>query len=96
MEGRPNYFVIIEYKDADGKRKEKWISTEIPIRGNNKRAIEERRKEILTEYENQDLDTPVEVDLRGDTLFTDYLVQWLETQKTALASSTYQLYEISR
>jgi len=93
MPGRSNYYVVLDYKDPDGKRKEKWISTEIPIKGNNKRAIEERRKEILVEYEAQDLEPASDVDLRGDTLFTDYLSQWLETQKTALASSTYQLYE---
>ena len=91
--GRPNYFIVIDYKDADGNRKSKWVTTDIIVKGNNKRAIEERRKEILADYENQDLEAAVEIDLRGDTLFTDYLIQWLETQKTALAASTYQLYE---
>ena len=91
--GRPNYFIVIDYRDSDDQRKSKWVTTDIPVKGNNRRAIEERRKEILVEYENQDLEAPVEVDLRGDTLFTDYLIQWLETQRTALAASTYQLYE---
>jgi len=92
MQGRPNYYVVLRYNDSGGKRREKWIPTDIPIKGNNKRAIEERRKEVLIEYENQDLETKTEVDLRGDALFTDYLLQWLETQKTALADSTYQVY----
>ena len=93
MQGRPNYYIVLNYKDAAGKRKEKWESTDIPIRGNTKRAIEERRKDILAKYENQDMEAPTEIDLRGDTLFTDYMIQWLETQRTALAVSTYQLYE---
>ena len=86
---------VLDYKDAEGKRKRKWIPTDIPIKGNTRRAIEERRKEILAEYESQDTEAEAEVqiDMRGDTLFTDYLLQWLETQKTALADSTYQLYE---
>ena len=91
--GRPNYYIVLDYKDADGKRKIKWVTTDIPIKGNNKRVIEERRKEVLAEYENQDIEAKTEVDLRGDTLFTDYILQWLETQKTALADSTYQVYK---
>ena len=92
-QGRPNYYIVLNFKDADGKRREKWILTDISIKGNNKRAIEERRKEIQIEYESQDTEAATEVDLRGDTLFTDYLIQWLETQKMSLADSTYQLYE---
>jgi len=91
--GRPNYYIVIDYKDADGNRKKKWVTTDIPIKGNNKRTIEERRKEVLIEYENQDMEASAEIDLRGDILFTDYLAQWLETQKTALADSTYQVYK---
>jgi len=72
--GRPNYYIVIDYKDADGKRKIKWVTTDVPIKGNNRRAIEERRKEVLTEYENQDIEAPAEIDLRGDTLFTDFLI----------------------
>jgi len=93
MQGRSNYYIVLRYQDADGKFKEKWIPTDIPVKGNNKRAIEERRKEIEAEYENQDTEAHTDIDLRGDTLFTDYLIQWLETQRTALADSTYQLYE---
>ena len=91
--GRANYYVMLDYKDEKGRRKQKWIATDIPIKGNNKRAIEERRKEIETEYENQNLEETAEIDLRGDTLFTDYLQQWLLNQKSALADSTYQVYE---
>jgi len=89
----PYYYIVIDYKDAEGKRKGKWVSTDIPIKGNTKRVIEERRKEILSDYESQNTEAPAEIDLRGDTLFTDYLTQWLGTQRTALADSTYQLYE---
>lgn len=40
---RPNYFVVLAYKDiATGKNKTKWISTDIPIKGNNKRLANEK------------------------------------------------------
>ena len=94
--GRSNYYIMLDYTDENGKRKQKLIATDIPIKGNNRRAIEERRKEIEAEYENLDPDLPtepIEVNLRGDILFTDYLLQWLETQRIVLADSTFQLYE---
>ena len=91
--GRPYYYIVLDYKDADNNRRRKVITTDISTKGNTKRAIEERRKEILAEYENQDIEAHTEVDLRGDILFTDYILQWLETQRKALADSTFQLYE---
>ena len=92
--GRPNYYIVLENKDPKtGKVRAKWLQQDITVKGNNKRAIEERRKEIEAEYENQNTEALAEIDLRGDTLFTDYLLRWLETQRTALADSTFQLYE---
>ena len=91
--GRPYYYIVIDYNDATGDRKRKWVTTDIPIKGNNKLAAEERRKEVEAEYEQQDIETTAEIDLRGDTLFTDYITQWLEVSKSAWADSTYQTYK---
>ena len=91
--GRPNYFIVIDYRDAENNRKRKVITTDISIKGNNKRAIEERRKEVLVEYENLEMEAETDLNLEADILFTDYILQWLETQRTALADSTYQVYK---
>ena len=32
---RPNYYIVLDYVDADGKRKRPWITTDIPVKGNN-------------------------------------------------------------
>ena len=34
--GRPNYYVVLEYRDADNNRKRIWKTTEIPIKGKRK------------------------------------------------------------
>jgi len=87
--GRPNYYIVVTTKDPETKkRKDKWIQTDISIRGNNKRLAEARRREIEIEYENY-VDEP---EPESDVLFTDYLLQWLEIEKSSWASSTYQLY----
>lgn len=44
---RPNYFVLIRYRDeVTGKERQKWVTTDIPIKGNNKRKAEKRKDEI--------------------------------------------------
>ena len=30
------YYVVLNYKDPNGKRRSKWISTKLPIKGNKK------------------------------------------------------------
>ena len=69
------YFVINLY-DANGKRKIKWISTGLTVRG-NKRKAEAELARLRAEFE-----PPKEVgDLSSDMLFADYLLEWLEIAK---------------
>ena len=32
------YYAVLNYKDYTGKRKSKWVSTGLPIKGNKRRA----------------------------------------------------------
>lgn len=64
---RPNYYIVLAYKDtATDKNKTKWLSTDIPVKGNNKRLANEKMKEVLAEYERQ------KIDLGKDVLFVDF------------------------
>ena len=84
---RPNYYIVIRYQDeAEGKERQKWISTDIPVKGNNKRKAEEKRKEILAEYEQQ------KIDLSKDVLFVDFMKNWPEGLKHSIAPTTYEGY----
>jgi len=86
---RANYYILLRYQDDLGKHYQKWITTDIPTKGNNKRKAEDRRKEILTEY-NQS-----KIDLSKDILFTDFMTQWLETllSSKSIVITTYEGYE---
>ena len=33
------YQAVLNYKDKDGKRKQKWVSTKLKVRGNKKQAL---------------------------------------------------------
>ena len=87
--GRPNYYVVVDFNDElTGKRKLKWVTTDVPVQGNNKRRAEAKRKEILTEFEQR------EVDLGQDVLFTTFLNEWLESMRTSIEPVTYDSYRL--
>lgn len=80
------YYVVLSWQTADSKRKQKWIGTDIPTTGNNKRKAEKRRVEILNEWENK-------VSANGtEILFSDYLKTWLEDTKSTISENTYFSY----
>ena len=83
------YYVVLTYKTYDGKRKTKWQSTGLPIKGNKRRA-EAMMRELQDDFE------PL-VDPNGPPskamLFADYLVQWLEIAKSTVKLTTYSSYK---
>jgi len=88
--GRPYYYVILRYEDeTTGKERQKWVTTDILVKGNNKRKAEKMKEEILAQYERE------QVDLSKNALFVDFMAQWLETRKDikAIALTTYDGYK---
>ena len=81
------YYAVLNYKNAKGERKTKWISLGLPEKG-NKRKAEAQLAKIRAEFE-----IPEEVGkLSSDMLFADYLLEWLEIAKGRLAIATYSSY----
>lgn len=82
------YYAVLNYKNAGGQRKTKWISLGLPEKG-NKRKAEAELARLRAEFE-----PPKEVgDLSSDMLFADYLLEWLEIAKGRLAHATYGAYQ---
>lgn len=77
------YYIILNLTDSAGRRKPKWISTGLTIKGNKKRAeqmlMEEQRK-----YAN--------AKAGDDVLFADFMEQWLEIVKSTVSIPTYSSY----
>ena len=81
------YYAVLNYRNAGGQRKTKWISLGLPEKG-NKRKAEAELARLRAEFE-----PPKEVgDLNSDMLFADYLREWLEIAKGRLAVATYSSY----
>ena len=81
------YYAVLNYRNAGGQRKTKWISLGLPEKGNKHKAEAELAR-LRAEFE-----PPKEVgDLSCDMLFADYLLEWLEIAKGRLAVATYSSY----
>ena len=87
QEKNGTFYAVLNYVDTLGKRKTKWISTGLPIKGNKKRAEEvliDIRREFKVPQGSKAPD--------GDMYFSEYLESWLEIIKSSLAVSTYASY----
>lgn len=80
------YYAVINLTDTNGKRKQKWISTGLEIKGNKKRA-EQFLRDKLKEYEAK------ENLIKTDVLFCNYVLHYLELAKIKVDTITYQGYE---
>ena len=82
------YYAVLNYRNAGGQRKTKWISLGLLEKG-NKRKAEAELARLRAEFE-----PPKEAgDLSSDMLFADYLLEWLEIAKGRLAHATYGAYQ---
>ena len=77
--------MVVSYLDVAGKRKTKWFSTGLPIKGNKKKA-EKMLMDLRKEY------VPKEKPLEQTILFSDFMLQWLEIVKPTIAITTYSSY----
>lgn len=85
------YYAVVNLYDDKGKRKPKWVSTKLKVKG-NKRLAEQKLKEIIAELEKTTINNkPRDNTLAKyyDMLFCDYMVDWLESIKNSIAKTTY-------
>ena len=63
------YYCLLKWQEG-GKQRSKEISTEIPVKGSNKRRAQEVCEELRQKYERLYESSGLNV---ADTLFTDYI-----------------------
>ena len=91
QEKRGIYQVVLSYKDNFNKRKQKWISTGLSIKGNNKRLANKKLEEIKQNYDKY-IPLIVTKSETKDKLFETYMKDWLESYKHNLEENTYDSY----
>lgn len=78
------FYAVLNYNDAYGNRKTKWIATGLAVKGNKKRAeafLQEQRRNFQAEE-------PV----TSEILFSDFMEQWLTIIKNSVAVTTFSSY----
>jgi len=85
------FYAVLDYRDAAGRRKRKWISTGLTVRGNKKKA-EAFLQKTIRQYEDS------KVSCMNDMPFVDFMFLWLESVKNSIEPNTYDSYfaEITR
>ena len=80
------YYAVLNYTDSLGKRKTKWISTGLTVKGNKKRA----EAILMDARRNFNPEEPKVMD--EDILFADYMEKWLDIIKSSVAVPTFASY----
>ena len=81
------YYAVLNVYE-NGKRKKKWICSDLPEKG-NKRKADQFLREKLAEYER------MEGIVRSDVLFSDYVRIWLEQIARKVDTVTMQGYRVT-
>ena len=80
------YYAVLNYTDSLGKRKTKWISTGLTVKGNKKRA------EAILMDARRNFNPEEPKVMNGDILFVDYMEKWLDIIKSSVAVPTFASY----
>ena len=86
------FYIVLSYRDDQGKRHTPWFPTRLPVKGNKKRAeamlLEMRKTYVppLSSTENPP------VDPQTGRVFADFLQQWLCVAKSTVMLTTYASY----
>ncbi len=83
------YYAVLNYTDSLGKRKTKWISTGLTVKGNKKRA------EAILMDARRNFNPEEPKVMNGDIMFADFMEQWLDIIKSSVAVPTFASYSTS-
>ena len=71
------YYAVLNFKDSTGKRVQKWINLNMPVKG-NKRKAEAALAELVVQYQGFEMAEPMNL------LLSQHIAQWLEASVTSL------------
>lgn len=79
------FYAVLNFKDASGKRVQKWISLNLSVKG-NKRKAEAALNELLSQYQGLDSIEPI------NTLLAQHIAKWIEHDRPHITVTTYNQY----
>ena len=79
------FYAVLNFRDADGNRKQKWINLKLPIKG-NKRKAEAMLADLITQYQGLESIEPI------NTLLSHHIAKWIEYDRPHITVTTYNQY----
>lgn len=79
------YYAVLNFRDKNGKRVQRWINLNLSVKGNKRRA-ETALNELLVQYQGYEAIEPMML------LLSQHIAQWLEANRSHLAVTTYDQY----
>lgn len=74
------YYAVLNFRDKEGKRKQKWVSTGLEVKG-NKRKAEQMLNELKAQFNESDYIEPHKV------LLCDFIQEWIKLNKPNIGIS---------
>lgn len=79
------YYAVLNFKNQDGKRAQKWIALNLNVKGNKRRA-ELALRDLLNQYQGIESVEPL------NRHFSAHVAAWIEADRPNLAVTTYNQY----
>lgn len=79
------FYAVLNFRDQNGKRAQKWISLGLPVKGNKRRA-EAMLNQLLIDYQGIESVEPM------NTLLSQHIAAWIEFNRPNIAVTTYNQY----
>lgn len=79
------YYAVLNFRDQEGKRVQKWIPLNLTVKGNKRRA-EALLNQLLVEYQGIEQIEPM------NTLLSRHIANWIESNRPNIAVTTYDQY----
>jgi len=79
------FYAVLNFKDRNNQRKQKWINLHLPERGNRRNA-EAALNDLLVQYQGFDDIKPMNM------LLSQHIDRWLEINRPRIAVTTYDQY----
>lgn len=79
------FYAVLNFRNEEGKRVQKWISLNLPVKG-NKRKAEAKLKELLAQFQGLDSIEPI------NTPLAQHIANWIEYDRPHITITTYNQY----
>lgn len=79
------YYAVLNFKNQNGKRVQKWISLNLTVKGNKRRA-EAMLHDLIIEYQGIESIEPMNM------LLSKHIEKWIENDKIRIEVTTYDQY----